>query len=108
MFCISQPHSGANPTLHILSPLSLSPISGLGVYTNELMRCVCLRRHAKWAVCSPLLKSPDFNKRFLVQVYASDNGIGAVLVQGSTGEEQPVEFTRCFQEKPSTEDMCCP
>ncbi len=44
-------------------------------------------------MCSePVLQSPDFNQRFLVQVDASDKGIGAVLAQGSTGAEKPVVF----------------
>ncbi len=37
-------------------------------------------------MCSELvLQRPDFNQRFLVQVDASDKGIGALLAQGSTG-----------------------
>ncbi len=37
-------------------------------------------------MCSePVLQRPDFNQRFLVQVDASDKGIGALLAQGSTG-----------------------
>ncbi|RXN19685.1 zinc finger and SCAN domain-containing 9 [Labeo rohita] len=40
----------------------------------------------------PILQSPDFSKRFLVQVDASDVGLGAVLAQGELGSEQPVLF----------------
>lgn len=44
-------------------------------------------------MCSaPVLQSPDFNRRFLVQVDASDKGIGAVLAQGTLGAEKPVVF----------------
>lgn len=39
-----------------------------------------------------MLQSLDFTKRFLVQVDASDVGLGAVLVQGEPGEEKPVLF----------------
>lgn len=41
---------------------------------------------------SPVLQSPDFSQRFLVQVDASATGIGAVLAQGSSGEEKPVVY----------------
>ena len=41
---------------------------------------------------SPVLKSPDFSKRFLVQVDASAVGLGAVLAQGDHGEERPVLY----------------
>ncbi|XDV39343.1 hypothetical protein PO909_008599 [Leuciscus waleckii] len=41
---------------------------------------------------SPVLQSPDFSQRFLVQVDASATGIGAVLAQGSAGEERPVVY----------------
>ena len=41
---------------------------------------------------SPVLKSPDFSRRFLVQVDASAVGLGAVLAQGDLQDEQPVLF----------------
>lgn len=41
---------------------------------------------------SPVLQSPDFTKRFLVQVDASATGFGAVLAQGNEGAENPVLF----------------
>ena len=41
---------------------------------------------------SPVLQSPDFKRRFLVQVDASGVGIGAVLAQGEPGEERPVLY----------------
>ncbi len=40
----------------------------------------------------PVLQSPDFSKRFFVQVDASDVGLGAVLVQGEAYDERPVLF----------------
>ncbi len=40
----------------------------------------------------PVLQSPNYFQRFLVQVDASATGIGAVLAQGSAGEEKPVIF----------------
>lgn len=39
-----------------------------------------------------MLQSPDFERRFLVQVDASGVGIGAVLAQGEPGEERPVLY----------------
>ncbi|XP_054875465.1 uncharacterized protein LOC129351003 [Amphiprion ocellaris] len=41
---------------------------------------------------SPVLRSPDFNQRFLVQTDASAVGLGAVLAQGPPGEERPVLY----------------
>ncbi|KAM7394882.1 hypothetical protein PAMA_006561 [Pampus argenteus] len=41
---------------------------------------------------SPVLQSPDFSRRFLVQVDASAVGLGAVLAQGDLGEEQPILY----------------
>ena len=50
--------------------------------------CETAFRTLKDYLCSsPVLKSPDFTKRFLVQVDASAVGLGAVLVQGDLGEE---------------------
>ncbi|KAL1274173.1 hypothetical protein QQF64_026987 [Cirrhinus molitorella] len=40
----------------------------------------------------PVLRSPDFSKRFIVQVDASDVGLGAILAQGEASEEKPVLF----------------
>ncbi|MGL5905085.1 MAG: Ty3/Gypsy family RNase HI domain-containing protein [Cetobacterium sp.] len=40
----------------------------------------------------PVLQGPDFSKRFLVQVDASDVGLGAVLTQGEPGSERPELF----------------
>ncbi|KAL4001114.1 caldesmon [Sarotherodon galilaeus] len=41
---------------------------------------------------APVLQSPDFSKPFVVQVDASNVGLGAVLAQGEAGEEKPVLF----------------
>ncbi|KAJ0039408.1 hypothetical protein NL108_016223 [Boleophthalmus pectinirostris] len=41
---------------------------------------------------SPVLRSPDFSRRFLVQVDASEVGLGAVLAQGESGAEQPILY----------------
>ncbi len=41
---------------------------------------------------SPVLQSPDFTQSFLVQVDASAKGLGAVLVQGTQGNEKPVVY----------------
>ncbi|KAG7478604.1 inhibitor of nuclear factor kappa-B kinase subunit beta [Solea senegalensis] len=41
---------------------------------------------------SPVLRSPDFKQRFLVQVDASAIGLGAVLAQGIPGEEFPILY----------------
>ncbi|KAM4549940.1 uncharacterized protein V3H82_019144 [Fundulus diaphanus] len=47
----------------------------------------------KTCLCSsPVLRSPDFNQRFLVQTDASAVGLGAVLAQGDPGEERPVLY----------------
>lgn len=40
----------------------------------------------------PVLQSPDFTNKFLVQVDASDVGLGAILAQGEPGEERPILF----------------
>ena len=49
-----------------------------------------LKKH----LCSdPVLKSPDFNKPFILQTDASNRGVGAVLSQIDTeGEEHPVAY----------------
>ncbi|KAK4327492.1 hypothetical protein Pmani_002048 [Petrolisthes manimaculis] len=39
-------------------------------------------------ITKPVLKCPDFNRRFEVQVDASDAGAGAVLLQEADGEEK--------------------
>ncbi|KAK7938780.1 hypothetical protein WMY93_002106 [Mugilogobius chulae] len=55
--------------------------------------CDTAFRTLKAHLCSsPVLKSPDFSKRFLVQVDASMVGLGAVLAQGDPGEERPILY----------------
>lgn len=42
---------------------------------------------------APVLKNPDFSKKFYIHCDASDFGIGAVLVQlGEKGEENPIAY----------------
>ena len=50
----------------------------------------------KACLCSlPVLRSPDFSQRFLVQTDASAVGLGAVLAQGEPGDERPVLYLSC-------------
>lgn len=42
---------------------------------------------------APVLATPDFNKKIIIQCDASDKAIGAVLVQkDETGEDRPISF----------------
>ena len=42
---------------------------------------------------SPILKSPDFTKRFVLQTDASDRGVGAVLSQcDDSGQDKPIAY----------------
>lgn len=55
--------------------------------------CEVAFRTLKEKMCSsPVLQSPDFNQRFLVQVDASATGVGAVLAQGEVGAEKPMVY----------------
>lgn len=55
--------------------------------------CEAAFQAPKACLCSsPVLRSPDFRRRFLVQTDASAVGLGAVLAQGDPGEEQPVLY----------------
>ena len=48
----------------------------------------------KKAMCqSPVLRNPDFDKRFLLQTDASDRGVGAVLSQqDDDGKDRPITY----------------
>lgn len=76
----------ATPLTNLTGKLSSNPVK----WTEECEGAFqALKRH----MCSsPVLRSPDFEKRFLVQVDASGVGIGAVLAQGDPGEERPVLY----------------
>ena len=51
---------------------------------DELKRILC---------CSPVLRSPDFKKPFVLQTDASDRGVGAVLSQrNEAGDDNPIAF----------------
>lgn len=55
--------------------------------------CETAFRTLKACLCSsPVLKSPNFTYRFLVQTDASAVGLGAVLAQGVLGKERPVLY----------------
>lgn len=51
-----------------------------------------LSKHLKMCYVKSVLQGHDFLERFLVQVDASDVGLGAVLAQGESGSERPVLF----------------
>eukprot|EP00731_Ephydatia_muelleri_P011862 Em0006g756a len=51
---------------------------------EELKRILC---------CSPVLRSPDFKKPFVLQTDASDRGVGAVLSQmNEAGDDNPIAY----------------
>ncbi len=78
----------AVPLTNLLSKTVNNQIPWTGDYEaafNTLKENMC---------SSPVLQSPNFFQRFLVQVDASATGVGAVLAQGITGEEKPVIFLR--------------
>ena len=51
-------------------------------------------RELKHRLCTtPVLRSPDFDKAFILQTDTSDRGLGAVLSQqDDVGEEHPISF----------------
>ena len=61
------------------------------VWTAE---CEASFKSLKRALCqSPVLRSPDFKRQFILQTDASDRGVGAVLSQmGEDGKEQSVAY----------------
>ncbi|KAL0156516.1 hypothetical protein M9458_047762, partial [Cirrhinus mrigala] len=76
----------ATPLTELLTKAVKTPLP----WTDE---CDTAFRNLKNRLCTrSVLQSPDFSQRFLVQVDASATGLGAVLAQGSTGEERPVVF----------------
>ncbi len=76
----------AVPLTNLLSKTVNNPIPWTG-------DCEAALNTLKEKMCSsPVLQSPNYFQRFLVQVDASATGIGAVLAQGSAGEEKPVIF----------------
>ena len=64
-------------------------------------------------LCSkPLLRSPDFDKQFILQTDASNRGVGAVLSQSDeTGQDLPVAYFCCkflpIERKHSTVEKEC-
>ena len=61
------------------------------VWTSE---CDCAFKTLKRMLCScPILKSPEFEKEFILQTDASDRGVGAVLSQLDDDEkDHPVAY----------------
>ena len=44
-------------------------------------------------ISSPILRSPDFSRRFILQTDASDRGVGAILSQlDDKGQDRPVAY----------------
>ena len=74
----------------------LSDLSRKSAPTQVVWSAECDRafRQLKEKLCaSPVLRSPDFEKEFVLQTDASDRGIGAVLSQlDEDGHDHPVVF----------------
>ena len=60
-------------------------------WTDDCEKALCM---LKSILCSePIVKSPDFEREFILQTDASERGIGAVLSQyDDAGLEHPVAF----------------
>ena len=83
------------PSMH---PLAL-PLADLTrkIQPNHVVwsqECEAAFQRLKAALCaSPILTSPNFQKEFIVQMDASDRGVGAVLSQlDNQGNDKPVAF----------------
>eukprot|EP00795_Rhopilema_esculentum_P006818 gene6818-12410_t len=74
-----------------LTDLTKKEVKGTIQWTDD---CENAFRRLKKALCSsPVLRSPDYSKEFLLQTDASDRGLGAVLSQiGDDNEEHPVMY----------------
>lgn len=76
--------------LQVLTNLLSKSVTNPVPWTND---CKKAFKTLKEKMCSsPVLHSPDFSKRFLVQVDASATGIGAVLAQGNVKEQKTIVF----------------
>lgn len=74
----------------ILTDLTKNAAPNKVRWTEECERAF---QDLKEAICrEPVLHSPDFNKPFILQTDASQNGLGAVLIQEREGERRPVVF----------------
>ncbi|KAK7930573.1 hypothetical protein WMY93_006968 [Mugilogobius chulae] len=77
----------------IATPLTALTAKNQKNPVNWTEECEAAFQTLKEFLCSaPVLRSPDFTKRFLVQVDASAVGVGAVLAQGNSGEERPILY----------------
>ncbi|XP_055021248.1 uncharacterized protein LOC129412157 [Boleophthalmus pectinirostris] len=77
----------------IAAPLTALTMKNQRNPVNWTEECEQAFSTLKTILCSsPVLKSPDFDERFRVQVDASAVGLGAVLVQGEPGEERPILY----------------
>ena len=57
------------------------------------MECDRAFQWLKFLLSSPVLRSPDFQKLFILQTDASDFGVGAVLSQeDENGDDRPVAY----------------
>eukprot|EP00795_Rhopilema_esculentum_P005569 gene5569-9573_t len=74
-----------------LTDLTKKEVKGTIQWTDDCENA--FRRLKKALRSSPVLRSPDYSKEFLLQTDASDRGLGAVLSQiGDDNEEHPVMY----------------